>query len=66
MKTYKIEGIHCSGCKNLILMELEDAGFDKATVDDENHLLSIPDEYTNKLQEIKKLIDGAGHYTLVV
>jgi copper chaperone CopZ len=28
----EISGMHCSGCKNLITMSLEDAGFTAATV----------------------------------
>lgn len=32
----KIEGMHCTGCSNLISMELEDAQLENVTVDLEN------------------------------
>lgn len=64
--TYKIEGMHCAACSAVIQMNLEDAGFEKAVVLQEQQQLEVPEEYNKIIEEIKKVVDSAGHYELVI
>ena len=58
-----ISGMHCSGCKNLITMSLEDIGFEDVLVDSEKNTaqfisLKNIEDIEKDLQEVfKELTD---------
>jgi copper chaperone CopZ len=58
-----ISGMHCSGCKNLITMSLEDIGFKDVIVDPEKNTAQFissknTDDVEKDLQEVfKELTD---------
>ncbi len=58
-----ISGMHCSGCKNLITMSLEDIGLEEVVVDSEKNVAIFvtsknTEEVEKDLQEVfKDLID---------
>lgn len=58
-----ISGMHCSGCKNLITMSLEDIGLEEVTVDSEKNVATFvtsknTEEVEKDLQEVfKELTD---------
>lgn len=62
---YKIKGIHCEACNKLIKMELDDAGFKEVQVDQVNEELIVPDEYVEKIDDIKEAVKKAGDYELL-
>jgi copper chaperone CopZ len=50
----KIEGMHCTGCTNLISMELEDINFNDINVDLDNNKATFTS--TENLENIKEQI----------
>lgn len=58
-----ISGMHCSGCKNLITMSLEDIGLEEVAVDSEENVATFvtaknTEEVEKDLQEVfKELTD---------
>ncbi len=58
-----ISGMHCSGCKNLITMSLEDIGLEEVSVDSEKNVATFvtsknTEEVEKDLQEVfKELTD---------
>ncbi len=58
-----ISGMHCSGCKNLITMSLEDIGLEEVAVDSEKNVATFvtaknTEEVEKDLQEVfKELTD---------
>jgi len=66
MLKYKIEGIDCESCAQLIKMNLEDAGFTGIEVDLTEQMLLVPDEQKAHLVKIKQAVDTAGHYKLLI
>jgi copper chaperone CopZ len=55
MKSYgiKINGMHCSGCKSLITMSLEDEGFQNVQVDEKDgHAVFDSEKDTDETAEI--------------
>lgn len=65
-KNFKIEGMDCHACSLVIKMSLEDAGFEEIEVNQETEELIIPEKNLQNLKEIKEVVDGAGHYKLIV
>jgi copper chaperone CopZ len=63
---YKIEGIDCASCASIIKMSLEDEGFEGVEVDAKDEELTVPEKYTGEIAKIKEIVDGAGHYELLV
>lgn len=63
---FKIQGMDCDNCAKTITIALEDAGFHHAVVDQDKNELVIPKNYMENLNDIKKVIDQAGHYMLVI
>jgi copper chaperone CopZ len=59
MKKYQIQikGMHCSGCKNLLQMLLEEREFQKVEVNQETNIGVFETELPEN--EIKKLLDEA-------
>lgn len=54
-----ISGMHCSGCKNLITMSLEDIGLEEVVVDPEKNIATFvtskkAEEVEKDLQEVFK------------
>ncbi len=47
-----ISGMHCSGCKNLITMSLEDIGLEEVVVDPEKNIATFVT--ANKAEEVEK------------
>ncbi len=66
MKTFKIKGIGCSSCAVIIKMSLDDEGFDKVEVSHLDKSLTIPNDYLDKIEKIKKIVDKIGHYELII
>lgn len=68
MNTYeiKIKGMHCSGCKNLISLNLEEKGFLDISVNLENNTGKFSsDKSFEETQRIaQKAIKESGHYSL--
>ena len=68
MNTYqiKIKGMHCSGCTNLIAMNLEEQGLEEISVSLENNIGSFKSiKNINEVKELaEKAIAEAGHYAL--
>ena len=51
----KIQGMHCSGCKNLITMSLEEEGLVNVSVDNDSHEASFSTE--KEEAEAKEILD---------
>jgi len=64
-KRYKIKGIHCEACAKLIKIELDEAGFKEAIVDEAKEELDIPEDYINYLPHIRAAIKKAGDYDVL-
>ena len=59
MKKYSIQinGMHCSGCKNLISITLEDLGYSNVSVSLENNFATFQSD--KDLKELKLQLDKA-------
>lgn len=51
-----IEGMHCSGCENLIKMSLEEANFDDIEVSMKNKVSTFSSQ--QELSAVKKYLDN--------
>jgi len=65
-KRYKIDGMDCESCAVVIGFALEDAKLENVTVDNSTKELVVPIEMIPQIDKIKEVVDGAGHYTLLV
>lgn len=56
--TYKItiEGMHCSGCENLIKMSLEEIGFSNITISLKDNLATF--DSLENLEAVKNILDS--------
>ena len=69
-KTLKIQGMHCESCKTLILMELEENGFEKNVVnlellgDDKGELI-VNNVDERQIEHIKAIINSMDGYEVI-
>lgn len=61
-----VSGMHCPSCEMLIGEVLEDEGVKNVTItlDKEKQLGTIALETTKSFNEIKRIIEGEGNYTV--
>ena len=55
---FKIKGMHCSGCANLIMLTLEDLGFSEIIIDTGSGT-GIAQTYLNDLLQVEKKLAEA-------
>jgi|GEM_PF-1670354 copper chaperone CopZ len=55
---FKIRGMHCKGCANLIMLTMEDHGFSNIKIDAESGAGSVATDLTDISQAEKTLVEA--------
>ena len=63
---FKIKGMHCESCIELISMELEDMGFKNFNIDLKTELLTIDDTQKVDIEKVEQALKNAGDYEIVI
>jgi len=63
---FKIKGMHCESCVELISMELEDMGFKNFNIDLKTELLTIDDTQKVDIEKVEQALKNAGDYEIVI